>query len=191
MFNPVLYLFDIPFMSMELAGGEKPKRRLEKMDIRDLLGFAMIASLVMAAPMVQAFDARGLENRMLKESDLSLKDVKQVAESLAAQIPTTYQAAMNATPIKARYLVWTKDGTHIMWGYYGKDHFVGTDDLGKNAWGIYGKTVFAGLYDGKFFYGKFSHGNWKAFGLFHLNQSEGRFVEFPMPKPVEALTARK
>ncbi len=77
--------------------------------------------------------------------------------------------------------MWTGNGVHVMWGFYGNGRFVGTDNLGKRCWGIYGKGVFAGFYDGEFFYGRYASGYWKAQYLFGLENSRGEYVLFPRP----------
>ncbi len=104
--------------------------------------------------------------------------------SLKANIPKTFEEAeASILPVRNRYLMYTSDGVHIMWGVYGKGLFVGTDNQGKRAWGIYGQGVFAGFYDGEFFWGRFSNGAWKAEYLFGLRYSHGNYVLFPPPVP--------
>ena len=78
-----------------------------------------------------------------------------------------------------RFLLYTHDGKHIMWGFVGNGYFVGQDNLGKRCWGIYGNGVFAGFYDGEFFWGKYRCGNWKAIGLFGENYTHGKYILFP------------
>ena len=95
---------------------------------------------------------------------------KAIEEAVAEIIPL----------IRRRFLMWTHDGLHIMWGHCGNRHFVGTDNLGKRCWGIYGKGIFAGFYDGEFFWGKYDNGEWKAEYLFGLEHTRGRYVIFPM-----------
>ncbi len=83
--------------------------------------------------------------------------------SLVDLAPETYEEAKaNILPIRSRFILWTGNGAHVMWGSYGNGRFVGTDNLGKRCRGIYGKGIFAGFYDGNFFYGKYENGNWKA-----------------------------
>lgn len=95
-------------------------------------------------------------------------------------VPATLEEAdKNIYPIRTRFLMWTNDGVHIMWGFYGRGHLVGTDNMGKRCWGIYGNGIFAGFYDGEFFWGRYSNGAWKAQYLFGLRYSSGRFVTFP------------
>ncbi|MCW4007217.1 MAG: hypothetical protein NWF09_00795 [Candidatus Bathyarchaeota archaeon] len=101
-------------------------------------------------------------------------------EQLKELVPATLEEAeSNIHPVKHRFLMWTNDGVHIMWGIYGNGTFVGTDNLGKRCWGIYGRGIFAGLYDGIFFWGKYCNGSWKAEYLFGLRQSHGKYVLFP------------
>jgi hypothetical protein len=101
-------------------------------------------------------------------------------DELKKLVPVTLEEAEGSIlPIRARYLMWTNDGVHIMWGSFGHGRFVGTDNLGKRCWGIYGCGVFAGFYDGQFFWGKYSNGAWKAQYIFGLRYSYGRYVTFP------------
>lgn len=101
-------------------------------------------------------------------------------EQLKELVPLTPEEAEgNIYPVRHRFLMWTNDGVHIMWGIYGNGRFVGTDNLGKKCWGIYGRGIFAGFYDGGFFWGKYENGAWKAQYLFGLRQSQGKYVLFP------------
>ena len=103
-------------------------------------------------------------------------------EQLKELAPATPEDAEESIyPVRRRFLLWTNDGIHIMWGIYGNDRFVGTDNLGKRCWGIYGKGIFAGFYDGEFFWGKYCNGSWKAEYLFGLDYSRGSYVLFPPP----------
>ena len=104
-------------------------------------------------------------------------------EKLKTEVPKTLQEAeANILPIRTRYLMYTSDGVHIMWGVFGNGRFVGTDNQGKSCWGIYGQGIFAGFYNGEFFWGKYSNSNaWKAEYLFGLRYSEGKYVVFPSP----------
>ncbi len=104
------------------------------------------------------------------------------AEQLKELAPSTPEEAdKNIYPVRTRFLMWTNDGVHIMWGVYGNGHFVGTDNLGKRCWGIYGRGIFAGFYDGAFFWGKYDSGAWKAQYLFGLENSYGKYLTFPTP----------
>ena len=103
-------------------------------------------------------------------------------ERLREKIPETFEAAeTRMPPVRNRYLLYTSDGTHIMWGSYGNGIFVGTDNNGKRCWGIYGNGIFAGFYDGEFFWGTYNNGEWKAEYLFGLRYSRGNYVLFPVP----------
>jgi hypothetical protein len=104
------------------------------------------------------------------------EDKEQLKELAPA---TPEEAERSIYPIRHRFLMWTSDGVHVMWGIYGNGRFVGTDNLGKRCWGIYGKGVFAGFYNGEFFWGKYSNGSWKAESLFGLDNSRGSYVLFP------------
>lgn len=114
--------------------------------------------------------------------EVSAEQPPEDIEQLKALIPKTPEEAESAIyPARNRFLMWTHDGMHIMWGIYGNGRFVGTDNLGKRCWGIYGQGIFAGFYDGEFFWGKYANGAWKAQYLFGLRYSHGRYVLFPSP----------
>jgi len=104
------------------------------------------------------------------------EDTEQLKE-LAPE--TLEEAEASIYPVRTRFLMWTHDGVHIMWGIYGNGRFVGTDNLGKRCWGIYGRGIFAVFYDGEFFWGRYCNGTWKAEYLFGLNYSRGKYVLFP------------
>jgi hypothetical protein len=106
------------------------------------------------------------------------EDTEQLKELVPA---TPEEAETSIYPIRHRFLMWTSDGVHILWGVYGNGRFIGTDNLGKRCWGIYGKGVFAGFYYGDFFWGKYNNGYWKAEYLFGLENSRGSYVLFPSP----------
>jgi hypothetical protein len=99
---------------------------------------------------------------------------------LKASIPKTYdETQASILPLRTRYLMYTDNGVHIMWGFYGNGRFIGTDNNGMRAWGIYGNGVFAGFYNGNFFWGHYCNSQWKAQGLFGLTYSSGNYVLFP------------
>ncbi len=107
--------------------------------------------------------------------DLEAMDVDELKE----RVLETYEETDAQIITRVRFLLYTHDGKHIMWGYVGNGYFVGQDNQGKNCWGIYGNGVFAGFYDGEFFWGKYRCGNWKAIGLFGENYSFGKYILFP------------
>jgi hypothetical protein len=112
-------------------------------------------------------------------------------EKLKTEVPKTLQETeANILPTRTRYLMYTNDGVHIMWGVFGNGRFVGTDNQGKSCWGIYGQGIFAGFYNGEFFWGKYSNTNtWKAEYLFGLKYSEGKYVKFPSPTATASTNA--
>jgi hypothetical protein len=105
-------------------------------------------------------------------------------------VPGTYEEADSLICKRVRFLLYTHDGKHIMWGFVGNGYFVGQDNLGKRCWGIYGNGVFAGFYDGDFFWGKYRCGNWKATGLFGENYTHGKYILFPTTNIEPTITAR-
>jgi len=124
----------------------------------------------------------------LEESDdenLEEIDVEDLKES----VPETYEETDSRICQRTRFLLYTHDGKHIMWGFVGNGYFVGTDNLGKRCWGIYSKGVFTGFYDGEFFWGKYRCGNWKAEGLFGENYTHGKYILFPTTNTEPAITA--
>jgi len=110
-------------------------------------------------------------------------------ENLEESVPGTYEETDARICQRTRFLLYTHDGKHIMWGFVGNGYFVGKDNLGKRCWGIYGKGVFAGFYDGEFFWGKYRCGNWKAEGLFGQNYTHGKYILFPEINIEPAITA--
>jgi hypothetical protein len=108
---------------------------------------------------------------------------------LKEMVPKTYEEADARICLRTRFLLYTHDGKHIMWGFVGNGYFVGLDNLGKRCWGIYGNGVFAGFYDGDFFWGKYRCGNWKAEGLFGENYAHGKYILFPTTNITPAITA--
>ena len=115
------------------------------------------------------------------EVEISPEIIKDI-DKLEDLAPETYEEAEQSIyPVRNRVIMWTGNGVHVMWGFYGNGRFVGTDNLGKRCWGIYGKGVFAGFYDGEFFYGRCGNGYWKAQYLFGLENSRGEYVLFPRP----------
>ena len=103
-------------------------------------------------------------------------------EAIMEKVPETYEEVETEVlplPTRTRFLLYTHDGKHIMWGYVGNGRFFGQDNLGKRCWGIYGKNFFAGFYDGEIFWGRYRSGQWKAVYLFGERYSHGEYILFP------------
>jgi hypothetical protein len=124
----------------------------------------------------------------LEETDDENVEEREV-EDLKESVPETYEETDARICRRTRFLLYTHDGKHIMWGFIGNGYFVGQDNLGKHCWGIYGKGVFAGFYDGEFFWGKYRCGNWKAEGLFGENYTHGKYILFPTTNIIPTITA--
>ena len=124
----------------------------------------------------------------LEEIDVENLEEMEV-EDLKEMVPGTYEETDAQICQRTRFLLYTHDGKHIMWGFVGNGYFVGEDNLGKRCWGIYGKGVFAGFYDGEFFWGKYRCGHWKAVGLFGENYTHGKYILFPEINIEPAITA--
>jgi hypothetical protein len=111
-------------------------------------------------------------------------------EELESLVPRTYEEVdAQLIPQRTRFLMYSHDGKHIMWGFVGNNYFVGKDNLAKRCWGIYGKGVFAGFYDGEFFWGRYWNGNWKAEGLFGEKYTYGKYIIFPTINLEPSITA--
>jgi len=111
---------------------------------------------------------------------IAVKNDFEVTKDTAKEIvPETYELTDENIVSRHRFLMYTYNGKNILWGHYGNGHLVGQDNHGKRMWGIYGNRVFAGFYDGEFFWGKYGMGRWRAFDLFGLNRSAGRYILFP------------
>ena len=102
-------------------------------------------------------------------------------ERLRKLIPKTIaEAEAEILPLRNRFLMWTNDLNHIMWGNYRNNIFVGKDNQGNRAWGLYGNGYFVGIYDGTdFFWGKYNNGQWKAHNLFGEDGTWGKHVLSP------------
>jgi hypothetical protein len=153
-----------------------------------LLLTILAVNLVMAA--TTAADTPSLAANKLEAAEKVTPDGSIVispeqaenTEQLRELAPATLEEAERSIyPVRSRFIMWTNDGVHLIWGVYGNGRFVGTDNLDKRCWGIYGKGVFAGFYDGEFFWGKYDNGAWKAQYLFGIDRSAGSYVLFPSP----------
>ena len=158
----------------------KKKSKLSIVAIAALLFAVLATNLVMGA----TIGANTLVPTAVsvKETDSTIVPAQEVdvKEKLRELTPETFEEAeASIYPVRNRFLLYTNDGVHIMWGFYGNNRFVGTDNLGKRCWGIYGRGFFAGFYNGEFFWGKYSNGYWKAEYLFGLPCSQGKYVLFP------------
>ncbi len=141
------------------------------------VNLAMGATSAANTPAANALEAVKPDDNLLISPEQA--EDKEQLKAIAPATPE--EAEANIYPVRHRFLMWTNDGVHIMWGIYGNGRFVGTDNLGKRCWGIYGKGIFAGFYDGEFFWGKYCNGTWKAEYLFGLEHSRGKYVLFPSP----------
>ena len=150
-----------------------------------ILVIAVFASALFAA--VSALPSVSTDRNVnLAASSLSASSasatVPAEVERLKALIPVSFAEAEDCVvPVRGRFLLWTQNLEHIMWGRLGGRFFAGEDNLGKHAWGVYGNGYFAGFYDGNFFWGRYSRGSWKAVGLFNLNQVYGGYRVYPLP----------
>lgn len=150
------------------------KKKISIAAIAILLLSLLAVNMAMAA--TPATNAVKQNNKLAVSAEQPPADIEQL-KPLIPKTPDEAEASI--LPPRARFLMWTHDGVHIMWGIYGNGRFVGTDNLGKRCWGIYGNGIFAGFYDGEFFWGKYQAGAWKATGLFGLRYSYGKYVLFP------------
>ena len=153
-----------------------------------LVGVFAIDSVVAAKPEytlnVSEKNSELVNVRELNSYQRLTDDLDKVKEL----VPETYEEAeAKIITVKRRFLLWTQDGVHIMWGRCGNGLFVGTDNAGVHAWGIYSNTYFAGFYGEQFFQGRFRNGHWKAVGLFGESQTHGEYILFRGIKPVEAV----
>ncbi len=127
--------------------------------------------------------ARTVHTHVLYElGDATETGIKE--ESIPESYEITEESIGELDNIKVRrFLLWTNNGEHIMWGKLGNGYFTGEDNLGKKVWGIYHNGVFAGFYDSEFFQGAYNNnplaGTWEAENLFGEEISYGRFVLFP------------
>lgn len=146
------------------------------------VNLVMGATTAVNTPTPAANNLEAIEKLDPDDSIIISPEQAENTEQLKELAPATPEDAERSIyPVRRRFILYTNDGVHIMWGIYGNGRFVGTDNLGKRCWGIYGKGIFAGFYDGEFFWGKYCNGSWKAEYLFGLNHSRGSYVLFPPP----------
>ena len=158
---------------------------MRKIFVLSILAVVLIAgaATVNAATVplsVQTADA------LIYDTDKPSNQIITELERLRANLPDTLDDARKLIQVRYRFLLYTHDGRHIMWGQCGNGIFIGTDNLGKRAWGIYGSQVFAGFYDGQFFWGKYRNGNWAAIDLFNMPRTHGQYFLFPINQPTLA-----
>jgi hypothetical protein len=168
-----------------------------KMQKKIKISMAVVAALMLAVLAVNlVMGATSVSNTLAPEAN-NIETIEKVEtddiiiispeqtedkEQLKELAPETFEEAERSIyPVRRRFILWTEDGLHVMWGVYGNGRFAGTDNLGKRCWGIYGKGVFAGFYDGDFFWGKYCNAAWNANYLFGLDSSRGEYVLFPPP----------
>lgn len=142
---------------------------------------ALATNLVLGANSMADADSLSVcEEAPILESTEDVEELMKIA-------PKTLEEAESAMiPARVRFLMWTHNGVHIMWGFCGNGRFVGTDNLGNRCWGICGKGVFAGFYKGEFFWGRYCNGTWKAQDLFKPGRTHGRYLLFPTLAPTAA-----
>src|SRR3989304_560885 len=167
------------------------------------ISIAPVAALMLAVLMVNlALAATSAANTSVSAANslekinqddgviISAEQAEDKAQLKEIAPATPEEAERSIYPIRTRFLMWTHDGVHIMWGVFGNGRFVGTDNLGKRCWGIYGSGIFAGFYDGEFFWGRYNNGAWKAQYLFGLRSAACEGVIFPQPPGLPACTPR-
>jgi len=154
---------------------------------KTIIGVIVLLTLILGVISVSA--AVAINGKNAKSASLKEAITEEKKAELKAEIPESYEKVekeiAEAVPIPRRFLMYTRDGKNIMWGTMGGGYFIGQDNLGKKAWGIYHGGVFAGFYDeDDFFVGKYRRGRWKAENLFNKKYSAGRYVLFPMIRPI-------
>lgn len=113
--------------------------------------------------------------------DVDIENSDEVYNAVKSYLPVSYEETESSLQnvLTRRFILWTHDGVHVMWGKYGRYVFVGEDNEGVKVWGIYHKGFFAGFYGDKFFHGRYNNHRWRAVGLFGENFSYGGFLTFP------------
>lgn len=147
-----------------------------------IAAIAMLILGLLAVNLVMAATPTAISVKPKSALAVSTAQLPKEIEKLKPLIPETPEEAETAIyPSRNRFLMWTHDGVHIMWGSWGNGIFIGTDNIGKRCWGIYGNGIFAGFYNGEFFWGRYYNGAWRAQYLFGLRYSYGKFVLFRNP----------
>jgi hypothetical protein len=148
-----------------------------------LLAMAIVVSALLASFMTltSALPAANVSKRPINTDAVVSTVLPAEVERLKQELPNTLaDVEAKMLPLRGRFLMWTHDLQHIMWGRFGANHFVGVDNLGKTAWGIYGRGYFAGFYDGQFFWGKYGGQRWYAENLFGMRSAYGKYVTYPV-----------
>ena len=146
--------------------------------------FGMLILGVLTTNLVLGANSMADTNSISVGEESPIMEVTEDVEALMKMAPNTLEKAeLEMIPLRARFLMWTNDGVHIMWGFCGNGRFTGTDNLQNRCWGIYGKGIFAGFYEGEFFWGRYCNGTWKAQDLFKPGQTHGKYVLFPIVVP--------
>lgn len=163
-------------------------KKMKKTISISLAAISAMLLVIMASNLVMASITDLSSAKVNPQTSLATNAVEipiEIADDVQALVdiaPETYEEAeASILPIRSRFILWTGNGVHVMWGSYGNGRFVGTDNNGKRCWGIYGKGIFAGFYDGDFFYGKYENGQWKAQYLFGLENARGEYKLFHSP----------
>ena len=154
---------------------------MRKIVVLSILAVVLIAGVVT----VNATNVLSTQTVNVLANDIagSSSEIATELEQLRAKLPDTIDEARHRMQVRYRFILYTHDGVHIMWGQCGNGIFIGTDNLGKRVWGIYGNQVFAGFYDGQFFWGKYRNGNWVAIDLFNTPRTHGQYHLFPIISP--------
>jgi hypothetical protein len=110
------------------------------------------------------------------------RDTDKMRDRFSDLVPTSYDRVAKdiAESDRAhRFILWTHDGKHLMWGTYANGYFIAEDNEGNDIWGIYNDGTFAGFGGNGFFVGKYRSHIWGAWNLFEEGKrSFGQFKTF-------------
>lgn len=155
-----------------------------KTKTKKLMAVILASFVILSMASVAAIESTtGIDVNSLAEAivNVNFENSDEVYNAVKSYLPVSYEQTESSLQnvLTRRFILWTHDGVHVMWGKYGRYVFVGEDNEGVKVWGIYHRGFFAGFYGDKFFYGRYHNNRWKAVGLFGEDFSYGGFLTFP------------
>ncbi len=152
-----------------------------KAKTKKLMAIILASFAVLSMASIAAVESVSVDSLSETLAGVDMENSDEVYNAVKSYLPASYEEIESSlqNTLTRRFILWTHDGVHVMWGKYGKHVFVGEDNEGVKVWGIYHKGFFAGFYGDEFFHGRYNNHRWKAVGLFGENVSYGGFLTFP------------
>lgn len=170
------YVIPMALMAVLLVGGIATVEATNNMNNKEAFESKMVR-------VEEKLEMSEEEITSLMESIPAYEEAKRMVGEAAEDttVSKTLWGEEEAVPIVRRFILWTHDGVHVMWGTLGNGYFIGEDNEDVEVWGIYHGGTFAGFYGDEFFHGAYRGNKWVALNLFGENLSYGKFELFPKP----------